>query len=716
MKEISAIIICFMFIISEIVIYYRRGGKVERLVNGILKYKKSILVFFILATVISLFTSSLVNINYNIMDYLPEEAPSTKALDVMNEEYDKGAANVRVVLKDVSIVDALKYKEMIKKVDGVDDIQWLDDVVNIKEPLELENQDTIESWYKNNEALFSITVNEDKEESAIDEIGEIIGENGMISGSAVNIVFAQETTEKELIKMMVILIPIILIILFLTTSSWFEPVLFLSTIGIAIIINSGTNLILGEISFVTKAAGSILQLAVSMDYSIFLLHRFSEFRNEGLDVKEAMKEAILKSVSSILSSGLTTVVGFAALIVMKFKIGPDMGFVMLKAICLSLISVLVLLPVLALYCYKLIDKTQHKSFMPKFNKFAKVSYKFRHISIILFLLLLIPCFLAQQNNSFSYGASEIYSDESTKIGHDTAAINKEFGKTNPLVLMVPKGDLVSERALCDELENIDKITSITSYAETVGITIPTEYVPDDTLSQLISDNYSRFIIVANVKVEGDETFALIDEIRNLAYKYYNDSYYFLGESVNTLDLKETIEDDNKKVNAISIIAIMIILLLTFKSLSLPIILVLVIEFSIWSNLTFNYFIGNDVFYIAYLIISSIQLGATIDYAILFTNRYMENRETMNKKEAAQATISTTTVSILTSASILATAGIILGEISTNSIIAQLGILVGRGAILSLILVLFVLPALLMLLDKLIAKTTKKNKGEILINE
>lgn len=688
----------------------------ERLVNGILKYKKSILVFFILATVISLFTSSMVNINYNIMDYLPEEAPSTKALDVMNEEYDKGAANVRVVLKDVSIVDALKYKEKIKKVDGVDDIQWLDDVVNIKEPLELQNQDTIESWYKNNEALFSITVNEDKEESAIDEIGEIIGENGMISGSAVNIVFAQETTEKELIKMMIILIPIILIILFLTTSSWFEPVLFLSTIGIAIIINSGTNLILGEISFVTKAAGSILQLAVSMDYSIFLLHRFSEFRNEGLAVKEAMKEAILKSVSSILSSGLTTVVGFAALIVMKFKIGPDMGFVMLKAICLSLISVLVLLPVLALYCYKLIDKTQHKSFMPKFNKFAKVSYKFRHISIILFLLLLIPCFLAQQNNSFSYGASEIYSDESTKIGHDTAAINKEFGKTNPLVLMVPKGDLVSERALCDELENIDKITSITSYAETVGITIPTEYVPDDTLSQLISDNYSRFIIVANVKVEGDETFALIDEIRNLAYKYYDDSYYFLGESVNTLDLKETIEDDNKKVNAISIIAIMIILLLTFKSLSLPIILVLVIEFSIWSNLTFNYFIGNDVFYIAYLIISSIQLGATIDYAILFTNRYIENRETMNKKEATQATISTTTVSILTSASILATAGIILGEISTNSIIAQLGILVGRGAILSLILVLFVLPALLMLLDKLIAKTTKKNKGEILINE
>ena len=688
----------------------------ERLVNGILKYKKSILVFFILVTVISLFTSSMVNINYNIMDYLPEEAPSTKALDVMNEEYDKGAANVRVVLKDVSIVDALKYKEKIKKVDGVDDIQWLDDVVNIKEPLELQNQDTIESWYKNNEALFSITVNEDKEESAIDEIGEIIGENGMISGSAVNIVFAQETTEKELIKMMVILIPIILIILFLTTSSWFEPVLFLSTIGIAIIINSGTNLILGEISFVTKAAGSILQLAVSMDYSIFLLHRFSEFRNEGLAVKEAMKEAILKSVSSILSSGLTTVVGFAALIVMKFKIGPDMGFVMLKAICLSLISVLVLLPVLALYCYKLIDKTQHKSFMPKFNKFAKVSYKFRHISIILFLLLLIPCFLAQQNNSFSYGASEIYSDESTKIGHDTAAINKEFGKTNPLVLMVPKGDLVSERALCDELENIDKITSITSYAETVGITIPTEYVPDDTLSQLISDNYSRFIIVANVKVEGDETFALIDEIRNLAYKYYDDSYYFLGESVNTLDLKETIEDDNKKVNAISIIAIMIILLLTFKSLSLPIILVLVIEFSIWSNLTFNYFIGNDVFYIAYLIISSIQLGATIDYAILFTNRYIENRETMNKKEATQATISTTTVSILTSASILATAGIILGEISTNSIIAQLVILVGRGAILSLILVLFVLPALLMLLDKLIAKTTKKNKGEILINE
>lgn len=687
-----------------------------RLVNGILKYKKSILVFFMLSMAISLFTSSMVNINYNIMDYLPEDAPSTKALDVMNEEYDKGAANVRVVLEDVLIVEALKYKEMIKEVQGVDDIKWLDDVVDIKEPLELESQDTIESWYKDNDALFSITVNEANEEAAINEITEIIADKGMISGSAVNIVFAQETTESELVKMMVILIPIILLILILTTSSWFEPVLFLSTIGIAIVINSGTNAILGEISFVTKAAGSILQLAVSMDYSIFLLHRFSEFRNEGLDVKEAMKEAILKSVSSILSSGLTTAVGFAALIVMKFKIGPDMGLVMLKAICLSLVCVIVLLPVLALYCYKLIDKTQHRSFMPKFNKFAKVSYKFRHVSIILFLVLIIPCFLAQRSNSFSYGASEIYSDEGTKIGHDTAAINEEFGRTNPLVLMVPKGNLVNEKALCDDLENMDKITSVTSYAETVGITIPTEYIPEDTLSQLISDNYSRFVIVADVKIEGEKTFALIDEIRNLAYKYYGDDYYFLGESVNTLDLKDTIEVDNSKVNAISIIAIAIILLLTFKSLSLPVILVLVIEFSIWSNLTFNYFKGDDVFYIAYLIISSIQLGATIDYAILFTNRYMENREIMNKKDAAQETIATTAVSILTSASILATAGFILGEISTNSIIAQLGILVGRGAILSLILVLFVLPALLMALDKLIAKTTKKSKGEILVNE
>lgn len=688
----------------------------ERLVNGILKYKKTILLFFILVTTFSFFTSSMVKINYNIMDYLPEDVPSTKALDVMDEEYDKGAANVRVVMQNISIVQALKYKEMIKNVDGVDDIQWLDDVIDIKEPLELENEDIVKSWYKNNNALFSITVDKDNEREAIDKITEIIGDKGMISGSAVNIVFAEETTESELIKMMTVLIPIILGILILTTSSWFEPILFLSTIGVAIIINSGTNAILGEISFVTKAAGSILQLAVSMDYSIFLLHRFSEFRNEGLDVKEAMKEAILKSVSSILSSGLTTAVGFAALIVMKFKIGPDMGLVMLKAICLSLICVIVLLPVLALYCYKLIDKTQHRSFMPKFNKFAKISYKFRYVSLILFLVLLIPCFLAQKSNSFSYGASEIYSDENTKIGYDTAAINEEFGKTNPLVLMVPKGDLVAEKALCNEIENIDKINSVTSYAETIGITIPTEYIPTNMLSQLISENYSRFVIVADVKIEGEESFALIDKIRNLSYKYYGNDYHFLGESVNTLDLKDTIESDNSKVNAISIVSIAIILLLTFKSLSLPIILVIVIEFSIWSNLTFNYFIGDNVFYIAYLIISSIQLGATIDYAILFTNRYMENRESMDKKDAAQETIATTAVSILTSASILATAGIILGEISTNSIIAQLGILVGRGAILSLILVLFVLPALLMLLDKLIAKTTKKNKGEILVNE
>lgn len=691
----------------------------EKIVDGILKYKKTILISFLLLAFISIFTSAMVKVNYNMMDYLPEEAPSTKALDVMGEEYDKDPPNIRLLLEDVSVVKALEYKEKIKDIDGITDIQWLDDVINIKEPIELADKETVDSWYKNNDALINITVDVEKQDKAIDEIKNIVKDKGRLSGDAVNTSFAEQSTGTELSKIMIIVIPIILSILLLTTSSWFEPVLFLFTIGIAIVINSGTNIFFGEISFVTKAAGSILQLAVSMDYSIFLLHRFSEFRNEGLDVKEAMKQAVLKSVSSILSSGMTTVVGFAALIVMRFRIGPDMGVVMVKAICFSLISVLVLLPVLALYSYKLIDKTHHKNFMPSFTKFAKLSYKIRKPILIIFVILLVPCYLAQGSNNFNYGSSKIFADDSTTVGADTIAVEKKFGKSNPFVLMVPKGDLVKEEKLNNELLANKKITSVLSYVDAVGIEIPTGYVPEDTLSQLISDNYSRFVIMADVDAEGEETFKLVEEIRDIAKKYYDDEYHFTGGSVNALDMKDTVTQDNYLVNAISIIAIIIILLITFKSISLPIILVMVIEFSIWSNLSFSYFSGNNLFYIAYLIIGSIQLGATIDYAILFTNRYLEVREAIDKKDAIESTISTTAVSILTSGSILAVSGIILGQISTNGVIAQLGTLIGRGAILSLILVLFVLPALLVTFDNFILKTTKNinvKKGDVSVHE
>lgn len=671
----------------------------------ILKHKRLVLVSFAVAAILSGLLAPMVSVNYNMMDYLPDNAKSTVALKVMNQEYQQDVPNVRVMVPDVTLPQALEYKKRLLQVDGVEDLNWLDDTVSLDVPLETLPQKTVEAWYKDNNALYSLTVDPHKQVTALDAIGKIIGEKGAMSGSCVNTTVATVNTGTEINKIMMIAIPIVFIILLLTTSSWFEPVLFLGTIGVAILLNMGTNIIFGEISFVSKAAGSILQLAVSMDYSIFLLHRFAEYRQEGLDVQNAMLEALRKSFSSITASGVTTVIGFAALILMHFKIGPDMGLVMAKAIFFSLLCVLVLLPVLAILCYKLIDRTHHRSLMPELKHFKGAVLKIKAPVLILFLIIVIPSLLAQSSNAFLYGSSEIFGNQDTQIGRERIFIEETFGKSNQMVLMVPKGDLAKEKLVSQSLQEIPQVSSIISYVDSVGAEIPMEYIPGRQLSQLVSENYSRMVITVNTDYEGEESFKTVEQIRDRARQQYGDTYQLVGESVNTYDMKHVVTADNTRVNLIAIAAVGVVLLLTFRSLVVPLILLLVIEASVWMNLSVPYFSGESIFFIAYLIISSVQLGATVDYAILFGNRYFENRRLYTKTEAAKQTIADTTVSILTSASILATAGTILGIISTNRILSQLGYLIGRGAVFSSLLVLLVLPALLVLLDKLIQKTT-----------
>ena len=680
----------------------------DRFANTILKHKKTVLLIFIIATIASALLSMTVNINYDLMDYLPDSAPSTIALDVMEKEYAKDPANARVMVQDVTIPEALAYKEKMREIDGVQEIQWLDDVQSLAVPLETMPQETVEDWYKDNCALFSITVDTSKQAQCLADIRALLGDKGMMAGSCVDTVAVIESTSSELSRMMIV-IPIVFVILLLTTSSWFEPVLFLATIGVAILLNMGTNVIFGTVSFVTKAAGAILQLAVSMDYSIFLLHRFAEFRRTGMDVQQAMVEAVKKSTSSIMASGLTTVIGFAALILMRFKIGPDMGLVMAKAILFSLVTVLVLLPVLAVYSYKLIDKTQHRRFLPSFEKMGRFAVKIKAPILICFAILVVPCFLAQSNNTFKFGTSGIFGGENTQIGRETSAIEEKFGRENQMVLMVPKGDLAKEKSVVDQLNAMPEITSVISYVGTVGAPIPTEYVPESQLSELISDHYSRIILTVGTDTDGEQAFSVVNKVREIAQGAYPDTYHLTGQAVNTLDLKDTVVADNVRVNAVAIGAIFVILLLTFRSISLPILLLLVIESSIWLNLTVPYFMGTTLHYISYLIISSIQLGATVDYAILFTNRYLEHRETETKVQSAVYAVRDCTISILTSGSILAICGTIMGMISTGLIISQLGFLVGRGALLSMLLVLFVLPGLLILFDKVICQTTSHKK-------
>lgn len=677
----------------------------ERYTQFLLKHKKLIIGVFVLAAVLCAVLSGLVGVNYNFADYLPDDAASTRALEVMDEEYSQSVPNMRVLVYEVSIPQALAYKEKIADVDGVEEVNWLDDAVDIYEPLELAEQKTVEDWYKDGNALFSVTVDEKKQDSVIPAVREIIGEENCMSGTAVTSVLAPVNTSVEVQQIMFLAVPIIFLILILTTNSWFEPVLFMITIGVAILINRGTNLMFGTVSFVTNAAGSVLQLAVSMDYSIFLLHRFSENREEGLPVEKAMIEAVKQSVGSILSSGLTTVTGFLALVLMRFKIGPDMGWVMSKAIVLSLVSVLCFLPALAISTYRLIDKTQHRTFVPKFDKFAGLVMKLRIPALVLVILILPVSFLGQMKNDFFYGGSQVYSTQATQMGRDMEAIDKMFGSSNPVVLMVPKGDMEKEIAMNEELKKLDCVTSVVSYVNSVGNAIPSSFLPSETVSRLYSAHYSRFVITMEAEEKDPDWYEKVNDIRNIGEKYYGDKIQYAGDLVSTEDLKTTITQDNAKVNFLAIAFVFCILLVNFKSLSLPVILTLVIESSIWINLGIPYFRGQTLFYIGYLIISTVQLGATIDYAILFSDRYMDFRKTLPKKEAAFMTLRTCTISILTSAAVLTLAGVILGKVSTNGVLSQLGILIGRGAALSFVLVIFVLPTLLILFDGVIRRTT-----------
>ena len=685
----------------------------------IVNNQKKILVIFILMAICGAAFQSFVKVDYNIEDYLPDDVPSSVAVDVMNENFDGGIPNARVMVKNVSIAQALEYKERLEECEGVDDVLWLDDAVNIYEPLEMADQDTVETYYKDSNALFTVTIEEEKNVATVNRIRDIIGDDNAMTGNAVSTAVATTGTVKEVNFVTVFAIFVVIIILILTTTSWIEPIVVMAGLGVAIMINNGTNLIFGTISFVTNAAGSILQLAVSLDYSVFLIHRYEECLSDNPDRKGAMVDALCKSTSSISSSGLTTVIGFFALLFMRFGIGMDLGRALAKGVAISLIVVFIFMPALIMAVYPLIEKTRHKNLMPQFTILGKAIQHIMIPLVCVFIVVAVPSFLASNSNSYYYGASHIYGSD-TKFGQDTDEITDIFGKNDTYVLLVPNGSNETQKKLSDTLKEIPEVSSIISYVDTVGEVIPKEYLDEETISQLVSPDYSRFVISIDADYEGKETFKLVEKIRDTANGYYPDDYYLAGQGVSTYDLMDTITADTLKVNLIAIFAVFAVLLITMKSLILPVILVFAIEAAIWINMGIPYFQDSIVQYIAYLIISSIQLGATVDYAILFTDRYLENRKSLSKKQSIVETVSSVTTSIFTSGTVLAVVGFLLNGFSTHGILKQLGLFLGRGTILSMVSVFFVLPGLLYIFDLVIQHAninfSFKRKGKVKNNE
>ncbi len=670
----------------------------QKFFDCVIRFRIPIMVIFVLAAVWGAYAKQLVQVNYDMNDYLPEESSSTVSMDKMQEEFDGGIPNARVAVKDVSYAQALKYKEKLEKIKGVEEVTWLDDVNYLDMPIDMLSKDTRDLYYKDNTALYTVTIGEDSINSAVPEIRKVIGDDNAMTGAAVSTAEATSSTVSEIKKIAVIAVLIVLLVLCLTTSSWLEPFIVLLGIGVAVLINAGTNLMFGEVSFVTNAAGSILQLAVSLDYSVFLIHRFQECRMTCNSPKEAMNEALCKSASSILSSGLTTVIGFLALLFMRFGIGPDLGRALAKGIGISLLTVFLFMPGIILFCYRLMDKLSHRRLLPSFEKFGKLVSKITIPLAILFCVLMLPTFYASNNNSYYYGSSHIFG-AGTRYGDDTKYIEDTFGIKDTYVLMVKNNDMKKEKALVKELKKSDKILSITALSDMLGPMLPRDMIPNTIRKKLESENYSRMVLSVGVDYEGEETFALVEKIRNTAAKYYGNNYYLAGQGVSTYDLMDTITDDMVKVNLVAIAAVLIVLILTMRQIKTPIVLVLAIETAIWINLSIPYLQNTPLFYIAYLIISSVQLGATVDYAILFSDRYRECRREMDKKESIIATISQTSVSILTSGITMIAVGFLLGIISTHGLLSQLGYLLGKGTICSVLTVFFVLPGLLYLTDR-----------------
>ncbi len=691
-----------------------KSGFFDRLLTSAVKKRNLIEKTFLALTILCLFCYPFVGVNYDLSTYLPQSAPTKQALDVMEREFGyPGMA--RIMLQDVSLYEAKAIREKISHVDGVDVVAGPDTLSDVYMGNSFVQNDWTDEFYKDGNAVLQIIFKDgDAEEStraALDEIYDIVGrDNACFSGSAVASQSREQSIKREIAIAMAIAMVIIFAILTLTTTSWFEPILFVTVMAVAIILNMGSNIIFGTISFFTFSTSAILQLAVSMDYSIFLQHTFARYRDTGMDREVAMVHALREACKSIMASGATTVVGFLVLVFMEFTIGKDVGFVLTKGILCSLASVLLFMPAMILKHDERIKKTQHKPFLPPFDKFANLMHKLRWPVLTVCLLIAVPCYFGQGLNHFYYGDEALGAGPGTRYYEDTQQINEVFGKSNVVLGIVPTGSNPREKEMTEELKDLPFVNYAISLASVLPQGVPESFLPPDLVEKLHTEDYSRVIVSMATDQESTYAFQCSDEIMGVVKEYYPDDSYVIGMTPTTIDIRDILSEDYDRVSMLSLLGVIVIVLITFKSLLVPVFVIIPIEIAIYLNMTIPYLIGDSMVYIGYIIVSCLQLGATIDYAILMTNNYLDERKSHPASEAAIQAVSRSALSILTSGSILTVVGYLLYFTSTIQAISQVGRLVGRGAMLSMILVLSLLPALLSAFDKRIMRG--QNRHEI----
>ena len=670
----------------------------------IIERSRAIEIVFVIAVLLSMLAAPFVNINYDLTRYLPDTVQSKAGLDLMEEKFGYPGTG-RVMIEDVTLYEAKQYKDKLEKVDGVDQIMWLDTGTDVFSSDAFINFNSIDDYYKDGSAVMDIVFEKGdtsrKTSRAIDAMQEITGEKGHYVGMAVQNKSLAENVTKEMKLILTLGVLMIFIILCLTTNSWFEPVLYLIVMGVAILINKGTNIFLGEISFLTNSVSAVLQLAVSMDYSIFLIHAFTREKNKGLDQMTALTNAINEALNSIFASSLTTIVGFIVLAFMKFNIGFDMGIVLAKGIIFSLLTVVFFMPAMILRLTPMIEKTGHRSFMPGFDKLSRGIYRIRYGVLIFVAIFVIPAYTAQNMNRFLFGNDAVGASEGTKVYDDEQLINAKFGRSNMMMALVPNTSLIDEKAFTDEVEALAYTKSVTSMAGSLPDGVPEEFLPKSITEQLHKNGYSRILIYVRSKGESKLAYQCSDEIQALMKKYYPENSYLVGTTPSTQDIETTITKDYSRVNVLSLLGVFFVVMFSFKSVAIPVIIMIPIEVAIFINMAVPYIKGDTMIFMGYIIVSCIQLGATVDYAILTTNNYLECRKQAEKREAAIQALNMSIPAILTSGSILTIVGYILYNISSVAAIGDLGHLIGRGAWMSMLLVCTLLPAFLVLFDNIL---------------
>lgn len=680
-----------------------RKGRTS-LPGWIVRHRDKIMAVFIVLAVVSVFCIPFIKVNYDLTAYLPDSMASKKAIDVMEEEFGY-PGTARVMIENVTPYEAEIYKEMMENVDGVDMVSWISsDVYMSGEFINIAGQT---DYYKDDCAVMDVTFTEgdtsELTDRALEEISGILGEKGHYGGAAVENKSLKETLNVQIALITAIAIGLIFVILCLTTDSWAEPFLFLIVMGVAIAINMGTNIFRGTISFISNSVAAVLQLAISIDYSIFLLHTFMREKETEPDREKAMANAIRDAAVSVISSGMTTFVGFMALFFMQFLIGQDLGFVLGKSIISSIVTVLLFMPALILRFEPLIEKTQHKILVPSFKKASKAVFRLRYAVVVFIAIVFIPAYLMQNSNVNTYGNSALGASVGTVVYDDEQLIESKFGRSNLYLVMVPNGSPVTERELAGELKNLSYVRSVTALSDTLLRGVPEQIVPESVTGLLRKENYTRMLVFTKTKSESELAFETSDEIQDIVHSYYPENAYVAGNTPSTQDLKVICDADYAMVNAFSLIGVAFVVVVAFQSLILAVVAIIPISAAICINLAVPYLQGRVFMFAAMVVVSCIQLGATVDYSILLINNYLDRREKMTPKKAALGALQASMLSILTSGTILIVAGYAIYFVVSVEAIKDIGHMLGRGAILSMTLVLLAVPGLMTMLDKHIMK-------------